>query len=142
MSAESLRSYIASAFETAWSIAYPTHKVGYENRKFQSPKDGTPFCYVYVENIDARAASFGTERRYSRHTDMLVIECNVGEDAGVKLLNDMADRAAKIFQEKGYLTTDCAYCYFGTAKIKTQGLSDGYFTKIVMIPIKRTESYV
>jgi Bacteriophage related domain of unknown function len=130
MSVETMRASATAAFQTAWAYRFPDIPVKYENSRFKQP--ASAWVSFQVLESDARRANVGTTKRFTRDEGFVVVEFYAVEETGTKLLNDMIDYAATIFDDRRFTLSDGDYVTYYSGKKTTQGQDAGFYKKTLI----------
>ncbi len=106
-------------------------KVGFENQKFEQPKEQV-FVLGWIKETGARRASIGTSSKFNRHMGYFILECYIPEDKGMAALWKLCDAASRIFDSQHFTLSDGSYVTMCTPKVVPNGNKDGFYSHIVM----------
>lgn len=138
MSQELMRAYCADRFTTGMAANYPAVKLKFENVKFIQP--ATAFVEMNLDETHAAFASTGSTRRFYRTHELLSFILNWPENAGTKQQAECAEYLKDLFQGRTVVLGGTNAVTFHVGKLVTQGLSNGFYRKVVMIPCWRDQS--
>lgn len=127
-----LRASLYDRLLTQFPVEYGSAvDIGFENQKFNQPKD-KPFILSWIKETGARRASIGTSSKFNRHMGFFILECYVPEDVGTATLWKICDAIARAFDSTHFTLTDGSYVTLCTPKVIPNGNKDGHYSEIVM----------